>query len=194
MSLPISKPALRAQALAQRGTTPAAAAVAFAEHIAVEGLALVKRLHPGIVSAYFPLDGEPSPLPLLEKLAAAGIKTALPVTGRLGTPLVFRLWRYGEPTVKGKMAIEEPLPGAPEAAPDLLFVPLAAFDRAGHRIGYGAGFYDRSLAQLRAKKIIWAAGLAYASQEFPVVPHDAHDESLDYVLTERELIVCRVGP
>jgi 5-formyltetrahydrofolate cyclo-ligase len=194
MSLPISKPALRVQALAQRGTTPTAAAVAFAEHIAVEGLALVKRLHPGIVSAYFPLDGEPSPLALLEKLAAAGIKTALPVTGRLGTPLVFRLWRYGEPTVKGKMAIEEPLRGAPEAAPDLLFVPLAAFDRAGHRIGYGAGFYDRSLAQLRAKKIIWAAGLAYASQEFPVVPHDAHDESLDYVLTERELIVCRVGP
>jgi 5-formyltetrahydrofolate cyclo-ligase len=194
MSLPISKPALRARALAQRDATPAAAATAFSEHIAAEGLALVKRLRPGIVSAYFPLNGEPSTLPLLEKLAAARVKTALPVTGRLGTPLVFRLWRPGEPTVKGKMAIEEPLPEAPEVAPDLLFVPLAAFDRAGHRIGYGAGFYDRSLARLRAEKTIWAAGLAYASQEFPAVPYDAHDESLDYVLTERELIDCRARP
>ena len=86
---------------------------------------------------------------------------------------MFRLWRHGEPTVKGKMAIEEPLPEAPEAAPDLLFVPLAAFDRAGHRIGYGAGFYDRTLAKLRAEKIVSAVGIAYASQEFPEIPHDA---------------------
>jgi 5-formyltetrahydrofolate cyclo-ligase len=71
-------------------------------------------------------------------------------------------------------------------------VPLAAFDRAGHRIGYGAGFYDRSLAVLRAKKPICAVGVAYASQEFAKVPHEEHDESLDYVLTERELICCRV--
>jgi 5-formyltetrahydrofolate cyclo-ligase len=73
-----------------------------------------------------------------------------------------------------------------------LFVPLAAFDRAGHRIGYGAGLYDRTLAELRAKKTICAVGVAYASQEFPEVPHDEHDESLDYVLTERELISCWV--
>jgi 5-formyltetrahydrofolate cyclo-ligase len=188
----LAKPALRAGALARRGETSAEAAAAYATHLAAEGLALVKRLRPEVVSAYFPLAGEPSTLPLLEKLANAGVKTALPVTGRRGTPLVFRLWRPGEPTRQGKMAIEEPLPAAPEAAPDLLFVPLAAFDRAGHRIGYGAGFYDRSLAGLRAKKPICAVGVAYASQEFPEVPHDAHDERLDYVLTERELISCRV--
>jgi 5-formyltetrahydrofolate cyclo-ligase len=189
-----TKPALRAQALARRGATPAEAAAAFAAHLAAEGLALVKRLRPAIVSAYFPLEAEPSTLPLLEKLGHAGVKTALPVTGRLGTVLVFRLWHHGEPTVKGKMAIEEPLPGAPEADPDLLFVPLAAFDRAGHRIGYGAGFYDRTLAKLRAQKSIWAVGIAYTSQELPKVPHDAHDERLDYVLTERELIDCRTRP
>jgi 5-formyltetrahydrofolate cyclo-ligase len=188
----LAKPALRAGALARRGETSAEAAVAYATHLAAEGLPLVKRLRPEVVSAYFPLAGEPSTLPLLEKLANAGVKTALPVTGRRGTPLVFRLWRPGEPTRQGKMAIEEPLPAAPEAAPDLLFVPLAAFDRAGHRIGYGAGFYDRSLVGLRAKKPICAVGVAYASQEFPEVPHDAHDERLDYVLTERELISCRV--
>jgi 5-formyltetrahydrofolate cyclo-ligase len=188
----LTKPALRAQALARRGETSIEAGAAYAAHLAAEGLALVMRLRPLIVSAYFPLPGEPSTLPLLEKLGEAGFKTALPVTGRRGTPLAFRLWRPGEPTLQGKMAIEEPLPAAPEAAPDLLFVPLAAFDRAGHRIGYGAGFYDRSLARLRAKKSIWAIGVAYASQEFPEVPHDAHDECLDYVLTERELISCRV--
>jgi 5-formyltetrahydrofolate cyclo-ligase len=187
----LTKPALRAQALAHRGATPVEAAAAFAGHLAAEGLALVKCLHPTIVSAYFPLGAEPSTLPLLEKLRQAGVKTALPVTGRLGTALVFRLWHPGEPTVTGKLSISEPLPSAPEAAPDLLFVPLAAFDRAGHRIGYGAGFYDRTLAQLRAQKNIWAVGVAYAAQEFPEVPHDAHDESLDFVLTERELILCQ---
>ena len=193
MSLPLSKPALRAEALARREEIPAAACVAFATHLAAKGLALATRFRPAVVSAYFPLGAEPSTLPLLETLGRAGVKTALPVTGRLGTPLVFRLWRLGEPTVKGKMAIEEPMPDAPEAEPDLLFVPLAAFDRAGHRIGYGAGFYDRTLAGLRAKKNIFAVGVAYAAQEFPEIPHDAHDQGLDYVLTERELIDCRAG-
>jgi 5-formyltetrahydrofolate cyclo-ligase len=190
MSLAVKKASLRAMALARRGETTAETAVAFAAQLAAEGLALVQRLRPLIASAYFPLANEPSTLPLLEDLARARVKTALPVTGRLGTPLVFRLWRPGDPTLKGKMAIEEPLPAAPEVAPDLLFVPLAAFDRTGQRIGYGAGFYDRSLAQLRAKKTIYAVGVAYASQEVPEVPHEAHDERLDYVLTENELIDC----
>jgi 5-formyltetrahydrofolate cyclo-ligase len=191
MSLP--KQALRARALEERRKLSADAAAAFAARLAVEGLALVMRLRPDVVSAYFPLASEPSTLPLLQSLAAAGVKTALPVTGKLGTPLIFRLWRPGEPTVKGKMAIKEPLASAQEAAPDLLFVPLAAFDRSGHRLGYGAGFYDRTLAQLRAKKAVCAVGVAFASQEFPELPHEAHDERLDYVLTERELISCRAG-
>ncbi|MCI0467085.1 MAG: 5-formyltetrahydrofolate cyclo-ligase [Beijerinckiaceae bacterium] len=184
------KAALRARALALRKETPSSVAAAYAQHLAREGLALVQCLRPGAVSAYFPLPGEPSTLLLLDRLAIAGFKTALPVTGKLGTPLVFRLWRPGEPTVRGKMAIEEPLPEAPEVAPGVLFVPLAAFDRTGHRIGYGAGFYDRSLKQLRAEKPICAIGVAYASQEFPEIPHEAHDERLDFVLTERALIAC----
>ncbi len=162
------------------------------QHLATEGLALVLRLRPAIVSAYFPLAGEPSTLPLLEKLGEAGVQNRFANHRAAGHAPCFRLWRPGEPTLQGKMAIEEPLPAAPEAAPDLLFVPLAAFDRTGHRIGYGAGFYDRTLAELRAKKPICAVGVAYASQEFPKIPHEEHDESLDYVLTERELISCRV--
>ncbi len=187
----LDKAALRARALARRAGTARAAAADFAGHLAGAGLDLAKRLRPDVASAFYPLPNEPPVLALLDALAKAGFKTALPVTGRRGTPLVFRLWRPGEPTVKGKMAIEEPLAEAPEAAPDLLFVPLAAFDRAGRRIGYGAGFYDRTLSQLRAMKKICAVGVAYAAQEFPELPNEPHDESLDYVLTERELILCR---
>jgi 5-formyltetrahydrofolate cyclo-ligase len=189
--MPPSKAALRAKALARRTETQGGAAAAFASYLAETGLSIAMRWRPQVASAYFPLPNEAPTLPLLEHLAKAGFKTALPVTGKRGMPLVFRLWRPGEPTVKGKMAIEEPLGEAPEVAPDLLFVPLAAFDRAGNRIGYGAGFYDRTLRQLRAMKPVCAVGVAYAAQELPGIPHESHDESLDYVLTERELIDCR---
>ncbi|WOJ90620.1 5-formyltetrahydrofolate cyclo-ligase [Methylocapsa polymorpha] len=184
------KAALRAQALSRRAEESAENAAALAAHLAKAGVDLALRLRPTIVSAYFPLPNEPSTLPLLEALARHGVQTALPVTGARDSALVFRQWRPGEPTVKGKMAISEPLASAPEVAPDLLFVPLAAFDRTGHRIGYGAGFYDRTLAGLRAAKRICAVGVAYASQALPMVPHETHDQRLDYVLTERELIRC----
>jgi 5-formyltetrahydrofolate cyclo-ligase len=187
----LDKADLRAQALARRAEMARGDAADFAGRLADKGLDLARQLRPNVASAFFPLPNEPPVLPLLDALAKAGFKTALPVTGRRGTPLIFRLWRPGEPTAKGKMAIEEPLADSPEAAPDLLFVPLAAFDRAGRRIGYGAGFYDRTLRQLRAMKQICAVGVAYAAQEFPELPNEPHDERLDYVLTERELIGCR---
>jgi 5-formyltetrahydrofolate cyclo-ligase len=188
------KAALRSEALARRRAEGQSAAAALAAHLAEAGLRLIRERRPGIVSAFSALADEPSPLELLQALAAAGIATALPVTGPRGTPLVFRQWRYGEPTSKGKMGILEPLASAPEVDPDFLFVPLAAFDRSGQRIGYGAGYYDRSLEKLRAIKPVCAVGVAFASQEIPKAPHEAHDQPLDYVLTERELIDCRRFP
>ncbi|HXW70054.1 MAG TPA: 5-formyltetrahydrofolate cyclo-ligase [Methylocella sp.] len=190
---PLSKSSLRAEGMSRRRGISPEAATLFASYLAEQGAALACRLRPKTVSAYFPLPGEPSPLPLLANLSKAGFETALPVTGRLGTPLVFRLWRPGEPTAAGKMKIAEPLPSAPEVRPDLLFVPLAAFDRSGHRLGYGAGFYDRTLAALRAQKPIYAVGIGYAAQEFATIPHEPHDERLDYVQTDRELIACRAS-
>ncbi len=185
------KAELRAQALARRDAESAECAAAFADRIATVGLDLTQRLRPRFVSAYYAIRNEPSTLPLLDTLSREGFETALPVTGARHTPLVFRQWRPGEPMSEGKMSIHEPLPEAPEVLPELLFVPLAAFDRAGNRIGYGAGFYDRTLAKLRALKPICAVGIAYACQALPAVPHEAHDERLDYVLTEKELIDCR---
>ncbi len=191
MQSPHPKAVLRSEALARRRAAQSIDPAAFAAHLAEAGAELVAASRPGIVSAYFALRDEASTLPLLEALSEAGILTALPITGARGTALVFRLWRPGDAVVEGKMGISEPSPAAAEVAPDLLFVPLAAFDRTGHRIGYGAGYYDRTLAALRARKKILAVGVAYASQETARIPHESHDQRLDFVLTEHELIDCR---
>jgi 5-formyltetrahydrofolate cyclo-ligase len=89
------------------------------------------------------------------------------------------------------MNIPEPRREAPAVDPDLLFVPLLAFDRRGHRIGYGAGHYDRTLKRLRAAGPIHAVGVAYSVCEVAAVPDEPHDEPLDFILTEREWIAAR---
>ena len=104
---------------------------------------------------------EPDTLPLLNALAEDGFATALPVVVGRGSSLLFRRWRPGDPTRVGAMSIREPVETARVVDPDLLFVPLACFDRRGHRIGYGAGYYDLTLARLRATKPVHAAGIAY---------------------------------
>ncbi len=102
-----------------------------------------------------------------------------------------RAWHFGAPLKPGQWGIREPMPEAPEVAPDILIVPLAAFDRAGHRIGYGAGYYDMTINALRAKKKVVAIGIAFAAQEIPKVPATERDARLDLVLTEREVIDFR---
>ena len=183
------KTALRRDALARRETIEPAARAAFGHRLAEEGLRLARLWRPQIVSAFHPLRDEPDTLPLLTALAAEGFATALPLVLGPGSPLAFRLWRPGEPTRSGAMAIREPLAAAPAVDPDLLFVPLACFDRWGNRIGYGAGFYDRTLAGLRAMKPIHAAGVAYGVCEVAVVPYETHDQSLDAVVTDQETIL-----
>jgi 5-formyltetrahydrofolate cyclo-ligase len=183
------KAALRRHALARRGTIEPAARAAFSRRLAEEGLRLARLWRPKIVSAFHPLRDEPDTLPLLTALAADGFATALPAVVARGSPLAFRLWRPGEPTRAGAMAIREPLEEAPAVDPDLLFTPLACFDRRGHRIGYGAGFYDRALAGLRAMKPVHAAGVAYGVCEVAAVPYETHDQSLDAVVTDQETIL-----
>ena len=91
------------------------------------------------------MKSEINPLPLMRKLAAAGAQLALPVVAGRGKPLIMRAWRFGQPLNAGVWGIREPKPDAPEVEPDILIVPLAAFDRRGHRIGYGAGYYDMTI-------------------------------------------------
>jgi 5-formyltetrahydrofolate cyclo-ligase len=184
------KIALRRMALTRRDGLTAETCSAAANAAAARPLP-VKAQRSLIVSGYVPIRSEFDPQPLMRRFAEAGAQLALPcVTGR-GQPLVMRAWRFGEPLVSRQWGLREPAADAPEVLPDILLVPLAAFDRAGHRIGYGAGYYDMTITRLRALKPVIAIGVAFATQEVPQVPADERDARLDLVLTESEVIDLR---
>jgi 5-formyltetrahydrofolate cyclo-ligase len=187
-----TKAALRREAMARRDALLAETRKAAAETIAARKFPL--SVGPGtIVSGFMPLKTEISPLPLMEKLGQAGARLALPAIAGRGKPLIMRAWAWGEALDRGQWDIREPKPDAAEVEPDILLVPLLAFDRAGHRIGYGAGYYDMTIYRLRARKPTMAVGIAFAAQEVPTVPATPRDERLDLVLTEREVIAFK-GP
>jgi len=138
-----------------------------------------------------PIKHEINPIPLMQTLAKAGALLALPVVLERGKPLLMRAFAFGEPLVPGVWGIREPRREAPEVFPDIMIVPLLAFDRGGHRIGYGAGYFDLTINALRARKAVLAVGIAFAAQEIPQVPATPRDARLDLVLTELEAIDCR---
>jgi 5-formyltetrahydrofolate cyclo-ligase len=185
------KSELRRQALDRRRDVDAATRAALSARLAAVGLAWASRWRPRVVAAFSPIRDEPDTGPLLAALQAHGFATALPVAHGRSAPLAFRLWRAGDPLTRGALGVPEPTAAAPLVEPDLLFVPLAAFDRRGHRIGYGAGYYDRALKLLRANGPIRAVGVAYAVSEIDAAPDEPHDERLDFILTEREWIDAR---
>jgi 5-formyltetrahydrofolate cyclo-ligase len=190
ISIEEAKVELRAAAQARRDALPADARMAAAEAIAAREFPLA--IAPGtIVSGFMPLKSEINPLPLLQKLSELGARIALPAIAGRGKPLIMRAWEFGAPLDRGQWGIREPKADAPDVEPDILLVPLLAFDRAGHRIGYGAGYYDMTIAKLRARKKVTAVGIAFAAQEVAKVPATPRDERLDLVLTEREAIDLR---
>jgi 5-formyltetrahydrofolate cyclo-ligase len=181
------KATLRREAMARREALPALDRVAAAQTIAARGLP-VKVIPRSTVSGYSPLKSEISPMPLLRRCADDGAALALPVVVGRGHPLIMRAWAFGAPLTSGVWGIRQPPPAAPEVFPDILVVPLLVFDRRGHRVGYGAGYYDMTLAKLRAMKKVTAIGIAFAAQEIDMVPTTPRDAPLDFVLTEREII------
>jgi 5-formyltetrahydrofolate cyclo-ligase len=184
------KSGLRQTALARRDALPAAQRATAAQAIAARSLPVA--VTPGmIISGFSPMKSEINPIPLMRRFADAGASLALPVVAGRGQPLTMRAWRFGEPLVAGVWGIRQPPPEAPEVLPDILIVPLAAFDRAGHRIGYGAGYYDRTIDRLRGIKPVTAIGLAFAAQEIARVPSTPRDAPLDLMLTEHEVIDFR---
>ena len=178
-----SKADLRAAALAKRDAIAPDQRAAAAEAIAVRGLPF--GIAPGaVISGYSPIRNEIDPTPLMQKLASGGARLALPSVTARGHSLIFRAWSPGQRLMLGSLGIPEPSPAAAEVVPDVMLVPLAAFDRLGHRIGYGAGHYDFTFAHLRKTKPVIGVGLAFAAQEIRAIPALSHDVALDYVLTE----------
>ena len=125
-----------------------------------------------------------------KNFAEAGARLALPAIAGRGKPLIMRAWEFGAPLDRGQWGSREPKPEAPEVEPDILLVPLLAFDRAGYSLGYGAGYYDMTIHRLRALKPVTAVGIALRPRS-PEIPTTPRDERLDLVLTEREVIDLR---
>ena len=188
------KSEIRRHALAKRDLVTSQEAHAAAAAIARAGLDLVAeisaclKIEAPVVAVYWPIRSELNTRPLIDALAERGYRVTLPVMRKVRHPLVFRDFTPGDALVKGPYGLSEPAGDRPARDPDIVFSPLAAFDRRGYRLGYGGGIYDATLTELRAKKSIIAVGVAYSFQEVDHAPTEPHDQRLDCFLTERERI------
>jgi 5-formyltetrahydrofolate cyclo-ligase len=183
------KEELRAEAKAKRAriapTDAAAAATAVRDRVLAANLVPERAT----VSGFWPIGEEFDPRPLMEALAAMGHRLCLPVVVGRGRPLAFRAWAPGDPLERAGFGLSVPRWDAPPAIPRFLIVPLLAFDRRGYRLGYGAGYYDRTIGELKAHvPRLFALGVGFALQEVPEVPTLAHDQRLDAIATEAYLI------
>jgi 5-formyltetrahydrofolate cyclo-ligase len=171
---------LRNELRARRATLTRAC---FAERIA--GFATDLPLAPGaVVAGYHPVRDEADPRALMSELAGRGHPLALPVIVTARSALAFRRWRMGDVLAPNAYGIAEPPASAEEVVPDAVLVPLLGFDADGHRLGYGGGYYDRTLDTIRKTRSVLAVGIAYAGQEVPRLPRETHDHALDMIVTE----------
>lgn len=145
-----------------------------------------------VISSYYQRGSEMDMTALNQALVDAGYELALPVVLGRGHPLAFRRYRPGDPLVKGVLEVMEPASSAPVVVPRILFVPLLAFDRKGNRLGYGGGYYDRTVALFRREGVIQAIGVAFAGQETDATPVGGTDAPLDWIVTEKEAFRCGV--
>ncbi len=191
MALQAAKQDLRLAAKTARKQAAAADRVAGAPAAKAVSDLFLSELRPepdSIVAGYWPMGDEMDPRPLLEGLAATGCSLALPALQGPEKPLLFRAWAPGKPLFPAAFGTHEPDPAQPLRTPLILLVPLLAFDAQGYRLGYGGGFYDRSLAQLRPRGDTLAVGLAFSAQQVERVPRDGNDQRLDWLVTEKGVI------
>ena len=146
---------------------------------------IARRENPACaVAAYMPIRSELSPLPLVSAMTAAGLVTAMPETPAPGNPLVFRRWAPGDDVVAGPYGTSQPSPAAAVVRPGVILAPLLAFDAACWRLGYGGGFYDRTIAGMRGEShMVTVIGIAFDGQLVDKVPVGPLDMPLDAVLT-----------
>lgn len=190
MSLDDDKKALRTAAKARRLAAYEKHGDRAGQLIAAQGLAFCGASPPQTVSGFSSIGDEIDAGPLMARLHGEGFKLALPVIAAKAEPLIMRAWAPGDQMEEKTWGIAEPLESAPEVYPDVLLVPLLAFDGKGYRLGYGGGFYDRTLAKLRAMKPVIAVGLAFDEQRIDAVPRDSYDLPCDWVLTPSGPLRC----
>lgn len=138
------------------------------------------------VSGYAAFNSEIDPIRLIETFHCEQARIALPAVLGRGQPLEFRVWQPEDELPKGVLGISTPDETAQTLSPDLVLVPLLAFDDRGYRLGYGGGYYDRSLAGLRANGNVTAVGLAFEDQRVRNLPVQRHDQRLDWIITEKQ--------
>jgi 5-formyltetrahydrofolate cyclo-ligase len=179
----ILRATMRGQRLGQAGNIPNASNMlrdVFQAHVKLE-----RNL---TIGGYIAFNGEADPSLLIEALRGAGHQISLPrVTGK-DLPLSFHIHKTGDMLVPHEFGVMEPPADAPPAAPDVLLVPLLAFDSQRNRLGYGGGYYDRTIAALRLRKAVIAIGIGYDFQCVKSIPTDAHDIKMDKIVTEVSII------
>ena len=181
----VARIAARARREDAHRTLSGAAPQLFAEHF-FHHIPLPRH---GVIAGYTPLNHEADPGALLGEAQRRGYRTCLPRVAKRASPLIFLQWAPGDPLAEGAHGTKEPMAGRPELTPDIIIVPMLSFDPSGWRLGYGGGYYDRTLAALRAAgRQVLAVGLAYAEQGTDRLPADPHDQRLDWIVTERGAI------
>lgn len=179
---PALKARLRKEALARRDALDPDIRREGALSIAKAVMGVPALADAAIVGAFWPIRSEVDPLPIIHELFARGQRVALPKVTPDG--LVFREWRAGEALVPGSFGLSEPRDDLPPLDPTALIVPLAVFDRRGHRIGYGRGYYDQAIERLSRNGPVLTIGIAFSVQEADRVPSEPHDQPLDHLITE----------
>ena len=186
-SAALLKAAMRRAVLAQRRVAHAARGPRAAEDLARRVTAEVAAAG-NKIAGYWPLGDEIDCRPTLAGLKHAGADVALPVVAGQGQVLIFRAWAPGDALESGPFGTAHPSGRAAVVAPDILLLPLIAFDATGQRLGYGAGYYDRTVAALRKERGVTVIGVAYDEQEVAAVPVDGHDQSMDAVMTDSRTV------
>ncbi len=183
----VLKAGLRRESLARRKLVHAArhdqAAAALTQRL-VHGLPTIGKT----IAGYWPIGTELDCRPALEALKAAGAEVALPVVAGQGQALIFRNWLPGDTLDQGPFGTMHPAVRAALVKPDVLLLPLMAFDGMGLRLGYGAGYYDRTVEALRRDRQVLTVGIAYDEQEIPTLPVDGHDQRMDAVITDQRTL------
>ena len=185
MSLIDDKRTLRSTMLAWRGTLSEDERRAAADELAANFEREQPFKRPAVVSGFWPIKDEIDIRPLMINLHDGGFQLALPVVQGRGKPLLFRAWRPGDPLEQGVFGTLQPSPQCETLEPDALIVPMLACDQEGWRLGYGGGFYDRTLVGLRDRKAVTAVGVGFNGQLVDKVPHGPDDQRLDWLLTDK---------